>query len=69
MPAADCGPWRAVVARDRAACGQWQSQALEGAMKMKHHPVNFEKTLLHMHEFSIFVLPYTSQSLVQIPLT
>lgn len=55
MPTADCGPWRAVAARDVAS----GSQALEGAMNMKHHPVNFEKTLLHMHEFSIFVLPHT----------
>jgi len=69
LTAADCGSWRAAAARDRAACGRWQSQPLEGAVNMKHDPVIFEKTLLHMHEFSIFVVPYTFQILVQIPLT
>lgn len=47
VPAAHCGPWTAVAARDRAAPGQRQSQPLEGAMNMKHHPVNFEKTAAH----------------------
>lgn len=26
-----------VAAKDRAVCGQWLSQALEGAMNVKHH--------------------------------
>lgn len=35
--AAGCSPLTAVAARARAACGQWQNQALEGTMNMKHH--------------------------------
>lgn len=57
------------AARDRVAHGQWQSQAVKGPRNIKHHPVTFEKTLLHMHGFSILVLPCTFQSSAQITLT